>query len=287
MKSTKNIFVSTTFAKNNSKISDILSICSKANISNIELGSNHIYENNFKKIIKQYNFCFLVHNYFPIPRNSFVVNIASSNARIKNLSLLHIKKAINFCRETNSKLYTFHPGFIEDPMKPSSSKKNYDFIWKKKNSNNNYKLAFKNMLFSLREIVNYAKSKRVKVAIESSGSFKKRNLVLMQKPEEYQELFNYFSPNDLGINLNIGHLNLAASAFNFSRLKFVNKLKPYILAMELSHNNGLEDQHLPLRKKAWYWKIINDPDLYKTYKILEYRNTNIQAIKKNLDQINT
>jgi|TARA_Y100000031_G_scaffold3370_1_gene4146 hypothetical protein len=51
MKSTKNIFVSTTFAKNNSKISDILSICSKANISNIELGSNHIYENNFTKII--------------------------------------------------------------------------------------------------------------------------------------------------------------------------------------------------------------------------------------------
>ena len=287
MKSTKNIFVSTTFAKNNSKISDVLSICNKANISNIELGSNHIYENNFKKIIKQYNFCFLVHNYFPIPRKGFVVNIASSNTRIKNLSLRHIKKAINFCREINSKLYTFHPGFIEDPMKASSSRKNYDFIWKNKNSNNNYKLAFKNMLFSLKEIVNYAKNKRVKVAIENSGSFKKRNLVLMQKPEEYQELFNYFSPNDLGINLNIGHLNLAANAFNFSRLKFVNKLKPYILAMELSHNNGIEDQHLPLRKKAWYWKIINDPDFYKTYKILEYRNTNIQVIKKNLNQINT
>ena len=42
-----------------------------------------------------------------------------------------------------------------------------------------------------------------------------------------------------------------------------------------------------LGKKAWYWKIINDPDFYKTYKILEYRNTNIQVIKKNLDQINT
>ena len=94
----------------------------KQTISNIELGSNHIYENNFKKIIKQYNFRFIVHNYFPIPRKDFVVNIASSNKRIRNLSLRHIKKAINFCRETNSKLYTFHPGFVEDPMMASRFK---------------------------------------------------------------------------------------------------------------------------------------------------------------------
>ena len=54
MKKLKNIFISTTFAKNNSKISDVLSICKRENISNIELGSNHAYENNFKKIIKDF-----------------------------------------------------------------------------------------------------------------------------------------------------------------------------------------------------------------------------------------
>ena len=44
----KNIFVSTTFAKDDSKISDVLAVCKKENISNVELGSNHIYEKNFK-----------------------------------------------------------------------------------------------------------------------------------------------------------------------------------------------------------------------------------------------
>ena len=283
MKKLKNIFVSTTFAKDNSKISDVLWICKKANISNIELGSNHIYENNFKEIIKQYNFRFIVHNYFPIPRKGFVVNIASSNKHIRNLSLRHIRKAINFCRETNSRLYSFHPGFIVDPIIASKSKKNYDFIWKNKNSNKNYNLAFKNMLSSLKKIVNFAKRKRVKVAIETEGSIKKRNLLLMQKPEEYQELFKYFLPNDLGINLNIGHLNLASKAFNFSKLGFVKELKSYILAIELSHNNGLEDQHLPLKKNEWYLKIINDPDFSKIYKILEFRNTNIKKIKEVLN----
>ena len=279
----KNIFVSTTFAKDDSKISDVLLMCKKANISNVELGSNHVYEKNFKKIIKKYNFHFIVHNYFPTPKKSFVVNIASADRHIRNLSLKHIRKAIIFCRETNSKLYTFHPGFIGDPERASRNKKNYDFIWEKKSLNINYKLAFNYMYDSLKKIVNFAKIKGVKIAIETQGSSKKNNFLLMQRPEEYQKLFQFFAPSELGVNLNIGHLNLASRAFNFSKLKFVEKLKPYIVAFELSHNNGIEDQHLPLKKNRWYWKIINDLDFLNTYKILEFRNTDVKKMKKAIE----
>ena len=153
----KNIFVSTTFAKDDSKISDVLAACKKENISNVELGSNHIYEKNFKKIIQQYNFRFLVHNYFPIPRKSFVVNIASPNKKIRTISIQHVKKAINFCKVTNSKLYTMHPGFLADPINAGRAKSNYDFIWDNNNLNGNYNLAFNYMLSSLKKIVNFAK----------------------------------------------------------------------------------------------------------------------------------
>ena len=282
----KNIFVSTTFAEDDSKISDVLATCKKENISNVELGSNHIYEKNFKKIIQQYDFRFLVHNYFPIPKKSFVVNIASLNKQIRTISIQHVKKAINFCKVTNSKLYTVHPGFLADPITASRTKNNYDFIWNNNNLNQNYDLAFNNMLSSLKKIVHFAKDKKVRVAIETEGSFKKKNLLLMQKPNEYNELFKYFKPNDLGINLNIGHLNLASRAFKFSKFEFVKKLKQYILAIELSHNNGIEDQHLPLKRNAWYWKIINDPDFSKVYKILEFRNTSIKNIKNVLKLLN-
>ena len=282
----KNIFVSTTFAEDDSKISDVLATCKKENISNVELGSNHIYEKNFKKIIQQYDFRFLVHNYFPIPRKSFVVNIASLNKQIRTKSIQHVKKAINFCKVTNSKLYTVHPGFLTDPITASRTKNNYDFIWNNNNLNQNYDLAFNNMLSSLKKIVHFAKDKKVRVAIETEGSFKKKNLLLMQKPNEYNELFKYFKPNDLGVNLNIGHLNLASRAFKFSKFEFVKKLKQYILAIELSHNNGIEDQHLPLKRNEWYWKIINDPDFSKVYKILEFRNTSIKNIKNVLKLLN-
>ena len=280
MKKPKNIFVSTTFAKDDSRISDVLKICKKEKVFNIELGSNHIYENNFKRIINKYNFKFIIHNYFPIPKKSFVVNIASLNKKIRDLSLQHIKKAIIFCKETNSKLYTFHPGFLYDPISASRSKENYDFIWRNKNLKKNRNLAYKQMLLSLKKIVNFAKKKQIKIAIETEGSFRKKNLCLMQTPEEYKKLFYYFSPSDLGISLNIGHLNLASRAFNFSRKKFVDGIKNYIVALELSHNNRLDDQHLPLKKNAWYWKIINDLSFAKAYKILEFRNTGIKRIKK-------
>ena len=81
------------------------------------------------------------------------------------------------------------------------------------------------MLSSLKKIVNFAKDQGVEVAIETEGSFRKKNLLLMQRPNEFKELFKYFKPNDLGVNLNIGHLNLASKAFNFSKFKFVEKLK--------------------------------------------------------------
>ena len=276
----KNIFVSTTFAQDNSKISNVLPLCKKENISMVELGSNHVYEKNFKKIIKKYNFNFIVHNYFPIPKNSFVINIASQNKKIRNLSINHIKKAILFCKSINSKLYTFHPGFISDPISANNSKKNYDFIWSNKTQKSNYNIAFNLMLEALKKIVAFAKKNNVKIAIETEGSFEKKNFLLMQTPKEYKKLFLHFKPRDLGINLNIGHLNLASRAFKFSKTKFINLIKPYVLALELSHNNGLLDQHLPLKKKSWYWNIIKDPFFSKAYKILEFRNTNIKEFKK-------
>jgi|TARA_Y100000294_G_C8566245_1_gene340945 sugar phosphate isomerase/epimerase len=280
----KNIFVSTTFAKDNSKISDVLLMCKKANILNVELGSNHLYEKNFIKIVNQFDFCFMVHNYFPIPKKSFIVNIASFNKYIRNLSIKHIKRAILFCKETNSKLYTFHPGFVGDPSRASKNKKHYDFIWKKNREKKNYKLAFGNMLNSLKKIVNFAKKNKVKVAIETEGCSKKKdNFGLMQEPEEYRKLFKYFTPEDLGINLNVGHLNLASKAFKFSKMKFVNDIENYIVAIELSHNNGIEDEHLPIKKKAWYWTILKRSKFVTTPKILEYRNCKIDKIKKSIE----
>tara|TARA_B110000305_G_C18805005_1_gene344384 strand:+ start:151 stop:480 length:330 start_codon:yes stop_codon:yes gene_type:complete len=108
----------------------------------------------------------------------------------------------------------------------------------------------------------------------------------MQRPKEFIELFKYFKPNELGINLNIGHLNLASKAFNFSKKNFVKLLSKYIVAIEISHNNGLEDQHLPIKANQWYSEILKSDDLKNAIKILEFRNASIKQIKNSIKILN-
>ena len=141
------------------------------------------------------------------------------------------------------------------------------------------------MYKSLDEIVAYAFSKKIKIAIETEGSLNKKDHLLMQQPKEYEVFMSKYSTSDIGINLNIGHLNLASNAFHFDRIEFVDLIQNYIVAMELSHNDGKEDQHLPLQLDSWYWNVILDPRFEHLYKILEFRDTPISDIINNIHMI--
>jgi len=273
-------YVSTTFIKDNLPIKNAISKLLKNSIFNVELGSNHAYEKSYL-YLKKYKANYCVHNYFPIPKKSIVINIASQNKQIREKSLKHIKKAIKFSKKINAKLYTFHPGFLTDPDGSNISSKNYDFLWnKKKLLTSNYKKSWKFMIGSIKKIVRFAKKESVKIAIETEGSINSKDHLLMQRPEEYVKFFRIFKKKDIGINLNFGHLNLASRAFSFNKFKFVKSISGRIVAMELSHNFGKKDDHLPIRKGAWYWKIIKNPKFKKIPKILEFRNTNISKIEK-------
>jgi sugar phosphate isomerase/epimerase len=264
---------------------DVIKLCAKNGIKSIELGSNHCYEEHYD-YLSDFSFQYLVHNYFPIPEESFILNIASFDEKIRNRSIQHIKKAIDFCHEIGGHLYTFHPGFLTDPKGSNISHQNYDFQWDENQLQGINRIKAKDLMYStLDEVVKYAQSKNIKIAIETEGSLNKKDHLLMQRPDEYEEFMTKYSSSDIGINLNIGHLNLAAGAFQFEREDFVDIIKDYIVAMELSHNDGIEDQHLPLQPNGWYWDTIMDPRFEHVYKILEFRNTPISEIVNNIKLI--
>jgi sugar phosphate isomerase/epimerase len=276
---TMNLFVSTTFFPDGTGIGEALEICSENGITQVELGSNHSFSEGYKKTIKAFKGVCLVHNYFPIPREPFVLNLASADESIFRKSVQHVQDAIDFCEETGALLYTFHPGFLTDPKGANINNANYDFQWDDSSAiGKEYEKAYSIMLRGIEYCVNYAAKKKIRVAIETEGSFKRKQHLLMQRPEEYERLFTKFSVADLGVNLNIGHLKLASEAFGFSPAAFSSLVADYIVAMELSHNDGLEDQHLPLVEEAWYWPIILDPRVMNAFKILEYRNVNVEAM---------
>lgn len=280
-----NLSVSTTFIPDGQPLHQALKLCEEAGIQSVEIGSNHCYEENYN-YLSDFSFQYLFHNYFPIPRDSFVVNIASLDENIRFRSISHIKTAIDFCHEHDGHLYTFHPGFLTDSKGPNRSNQNYDFHWdQSKIEKSNYEKSVNKMYAAFDEIILYAKLKKVKIAIETEGSLSNHNHLLMQKPIEYQKFIEKYYPRDIGINLNIGHLNLSAKAFCFKQEEFIDLIQNYIVAMELSHNNGVEDQHQPLQRDGWYWELIHDTRFEGVYKILEFRNTPISEIVKNIYMI--
>lgn len=281
-----NLYVSTTFFKDGTDLRESLDSCAYNGITSVELGSNHSFNPNPLKTIKNYSFSYLVHNYFPIPSDPFVLNIASSDESIRNKSLQHVYQAIDFCVDSGSLLYTFHPGFITDPKGANQTSLNYDFQWDDE-ATKEYSIAFDHMLRGIEKSVLYARKRGINIAIETEGSFYKKDHLLMQRPEEFKQFIKYFAPKDIGINLNIGHLSLSMEVFGFSWHEFIDIISDRIVAMELSHNNGLQDQHLPLQSNGWYWDLLLDKRFESAFKILEFRNASILDVKQNLELFKT
>jgi endonuclease IV len=278
------IFVSTTYyGAARSELHPILRQLEKINIDGIEIGSNHKYQKKdyLKKIIntiKKKRIIF--HNFFPPTKNeNFVLNITSSEKRIRENSVEMIIENLNFCKNAGGELYTFHPGFLSD-AKPSIDKveKNYDFKFGKNLLD--ILIANTHLINSLKKIVNYASSKKIKIAIETEGSRLKKNYLIMQKPIEFEKLFKVF-PKDLYINFNIAHSYFASKVFNFSLIKFIKKINSKVAAVELSCNDSFRDQHLPINSNS---KNLNYVKYFKNIPIiLEFRNTNFKNLKKSIN----
>ena len=283
------IFISTTYhKKENLSLKKILFELSKLNIDGVEIGSVHKFDTrkNYKSIIKK-NFKkkILIHNFFPPLKNkNFVINIASNNKNIRNKSVNLVLKNIDFAESVGSNIYTFHPGFLSS-LKPQKNikNKNYDFNFSNKEKVD-YKKGFKNMVNSLRKITKYAKNKNVKIAIETEGSIQKKNFLLMQKPSEFEKLFKII-PKNLGINLNIAHSYFASKSYNFSLINFIKSIKKKVLAVEISCNDGINDQHLPIHVKSKNLKFVR---YFKNIPIiLEYRHSSLQDLKTGIKIINS
>ena len=279
------LFLSTTFRPDGSKVSEVINECLDAGICNLELGSNHCHEEGLLEKIPLKKGTFLVHNYFPAPKDPFVLNLSSHDESLRQKSEEQAFRALDFCDAAGAQLYTFHAGFMTDPGGPGRTDKNYDFKWsnEKTSDPNAYNKTFELMLRGVAKVSKRASQLGVRIAIETEGTFRHPGHLLMQRPEEFVAFFEEFGPDEVGINLNIGHLPLAAKSFEFQVEDFVDLVASRVLAMEMSHNDRIDDQHLPLREEEWYWAVILDERFDKAKKILEFRETSLDEVIANLE----
>jgi len=271
------VFVSTTFAPLDSRLTEVVDALLAAGVRRIELGSTHCYEGGLGEALEKRPAEYLVHNYCPAPREPFVVNIASLDAAVRARSLAHIVESLEFCARIGARLYTFHPGFLSDPEGPSQSTSNHDFRFRSVEGRD-YERAWAHFVEGCRSIAVEARARGVRVAVETQGAVARREELLLQRPGEMRRLFAEVADAGVEINLNLAHLALAANAFGFERAELVDVAARRLAAVEVSHNEGVHDEHRPLVDGAWYWSVIRAAELRAVPIILETRDTPLATI---------
>lgn len=272
------VFVSTTFYKDNSSVIKAIELLIKYNIRNIELGSIHKYESSFDKKINKYNCNFITHNFFPPNKDNIILNLSSLDDEIRQQSIEFMKEAIDFAVELNLLLYTFHPGFICNPISKSNSKQNYDWEFESINNKIPYDEYYSRFYDSLIALIRHVDNKPIKLAIETQGSYYKNNNMLFTNPNEYIELIDRVNDERIGYNLNLAHMKLASEANNFDISEIIKRLEEYIFAIELSHNFNLDDSHRELYSDGWYWDIFDRFNFKGIPIIFEGRNVSIHDV---------
>jgi sugar phosphate isomerase/epimerase len=286
----KQIYVSTgTF--DNKTLLDILAFASQNDINAIELSSGVNYAEDMQPILLKAShtdkFKFLIHNYFPPPQIPFVLNLASDNNEIVDLSCKHCKKAIKMAAELGAPFYSVHSGFCfhAEPKHLGKDQTQLKRISKKEAENI--------FIENLQNLADFAALKGVKLLVENNvvSPFNlingKNELLLGVTADEIKGIMDKTSRDNLGLLLDVGHLKVSANALGFCPEDFIRQVSDRIKAVHLSDNNGQNDSHNKIHTKSWFWKPLFEHISSDIIWILETHSVPMESITEQVALIHT
>ncbi len=101
---------------------------------------------------------------------------------MREKSIKHIEERIIFSSEIKAGLFTFHPGYISEPISANIDNKNWDFVYdRSKKTPMNYEDAFDLMLDAVKRSVKISEKYSQPIAIETAGSIAQKENLLMKK----------------------------------------------------------------------------------------------------------
>jgi sugar phosphate isomerase/epimerase len=267
-----NIFIST-LAFNEKSINDISNIAKKNNFS-IEFTSNLKYYSSILSDFFKADITKSVHNYFPPPKDDFVLNLASKNKQIRTRSINHCVDGLKISDKINSEFYAAHAGFCIDP--------NVTELGNKININSNFEREEHKSIFinSIMEILEITNDLNVNFFIENNVITRQNmhgeiNPLLCCESSEINWLFNKINNPRFGFLLDTAHLKVSCETICRDVDNEFIKISSFVKAIHHSDNDGKIDNNMPISNEYWFLKYLkNYKDIFHTIEV------------KNLDEIN-
>lgn len=255
------IYVSSACIKK-SNISEAIQQLAENNIKNIELSGGTDYyagiENDLKMLKQAYHLNYVFHAYFPPPKVPFVVNLASCNDRIYHQSIEHYERCIEMMKVLDCKALSVHAGFLVEIDENEIGKKlSSQIVYDENEAYDRFYTAFNRIskLCAVNNIKLFLENNVL--SAENYKQFDYHNYMMMT---DYQSIMKMKKQLDFKLLLDLGHLHVSANTLRLDYAEECNALKEYAKWIHISENNGIRDEHKPLREDG---KILKE--FYRVY----------------------
>jgi len=272
------IYISTSCVKHK-KIKDSVQELAENGFQNIELsGGTEFYENfenDLMELKGKYNLNYRCHNYFPPPKKPFVLNLASLNDDVFQVSFDHLKRVVALSNRLGADKFAFHAGFFIDIK--------LNEIGKKISRDNLFdeKMAIERFCGAYEAIKNQAKD--VKLFIENNvfsktnaETYGGKNPFMMTNFNEYKSLKEKI---DFNLLLDVAHLKVSVRTLGLDwKSEFENMIEEssYI---HISDNDGFHDLNNQLTRGSSLLSILSQVNVVNKDFTLEIYD-DMNSIKK-------
>jgi len=251
------IYVSSSCIKTNS-IKDAILKLYNAGFINIELSGGTDYyedlEDDLIELKEKYKLNLICHNYFPPPKDHFVLNMASLDNEIYDRTIEHYLGAIELSKNIQADQFGFHAGFLIDIRNDEIGKKiSYSKLYDREKALKNFFNGYNILEQEAGHIKLYIENN---VFSQSNQKiFKNINPFLLTNSKEY---FEFQKEINFNLLLDIAHLKVSSLTLGHNYKYELSKLAPISAYWHLSDNDGRHDMNRPFDENSNILKLIEN-----------------------------
>jgi sugar phosphate isomerase/epimerase len=252
----------------------------KHGLAAIELGAGVKVGNDLDRLFSEDGVQCFIHNYFPPPASSFVLNLASADESVRNRSADLVRAALELSARLGAPFYSVHGGFITDPV-------GFDgigFVFPAPASKDEARHAMERFVDTLRGLLKNAAACGVKILIENNVCVQAAvGKLLLQESDGFAELFAALPDPNLGMLLDTGHLNVSARTLGFDRGLFVDRVQPYVRAFHVHDNDGTADTHDVVAQGSWVLDVLRRPGFRGVPLVIESKFADASGLARHVE----
>ncbi len=245
------IYISSSCIKKHN-IAEVISCLALNGMQTIELSGGTDYysdiESDLLDLKNKYQLSYVCHGYFPPPKIPFVVNLASCNDQVYKQSLEHYENCVEMLKHIDCGVLSVHAGFlIEIATDELGGGLNDQTHYEEEQAYDRFCSAYKYIagLCAENNIALYLENNVLNA--ENYKRFGNHDYLMMTN---YDSIMKLRSQLEFNLLLDLAHLHVSSRALGLDYLEECEKLKDYVRWIHISENDGIFDEHKPLKNDS-------------------------------------